>query len=473
MGVAMMPRRNRVTAARVAVAVAILFVGSLALFWPGYVTYDGLAQYRQALSGRYDDWHPPIMAHLWAVFGAHGPAPMLVAQMMLYWLGLGGLAVTLTVQGRRFAALAILGIACWPPLLGWQAVVLKDTQMLGALLAASALVGGWQLRGRAVPPVVWIVAGVLAAYAVLVRANAVFAICPLLVMLTPLARRPIARLVVTGVATLGMLAAAGPINHRLLGAAASGVERTQATYDLAGIAARTGDPATGITSQGVAALREEACVRPFFWDPLGEGGRCQAAVAPLHDRPVGALYAAWAQAIVHNPIAYAAHRLAHLNSTERWLVPLRWYGGAPPEASEANAFGFGAPGKAAARWQRLAAVLVETPFGWPVLWTMLAVLGLAMAWRRGIRDDDPAARFAIALFASALGQAASFAVVSIASDLRYHLWAMAATAIGWVVLGRPPRGRIALAALAVVLIGGAGARLVLPQAPQTYAGMLG
>ena len=146
---------DRVTAARVALAVAILFGGSLALFWPGYVSYDSLAQYRQALSGRYDDWHPPAMAHLWALFGAHGPAPMLVLQMLCYWGGFGALAVTLTAQGRRLAALAILGLACWPALLGWQAVVLKDLQMLAALLAATGLVATWRLRGVRVPAAAW------------------------------------------------------------------------------------------------------------------------------------------------------------------------------------------------------------------------------------------------------------------------------------------------------------------------------
>lgn len=468
------PHADRVTAARVGLAVAILFAGSLALFWPGYVAYDSLAQYRQALSGGYDDWHPPVMAHLWSVFGAHGPAPMLVVQMLLYWFGMGGLAVALTVQGRRHAAFAILAIACWPPLLGWQAVVLKDTQLLGALLGASALVGGWRVCGRAVPWAAWVAAGLLVAYAVLVRANAIFAIAPLVVMLTPLARRPVASLALMAAAVLVVIGAAGPINHRLLGAASSGVERTQAVYDLAAIAVRSGDSATGIDRPGIAALREEACVRPFFWDPLGEGGRCEAAVAPLRGMAVGALYALWARAIGRHPLDYAKHRLAHLNSTERWLVPARWYGAAPPEASESNPHDFGAPGRAAARWQQLATMLVETPLGWPILWTVLAAVGLARAWRR----DDPAARFALALFASALGQPASFAVISIASDLRYHLWAMVAAAIGWVLIGWRRNGRVAhrrlsLVLLGVVLVGGIAARLCLPQAAQTYTGMLG
>lgn len=463
------PRIDRVTAARVALAVAILFGGSLALFWPGYVSYDSLAQYRQALSGRYDDWHPPIMAHLWALFAGQGPAPMLVLQMLCYWGGFGALAVTLTAQGRRRAALAILALACWPPLLGWQAVVLKDLQMLAALLAAVALVGAWRLRGARVPPAAWAVAGVLALYAMLVRANAVFAVVPLVAMLAIPPRRTVWRLAAVALGVPLVLVAAGPINHGLLDAGASGVERTQALYDLTGIAVATDDTATGLTSAEIAALRAKACVRPFFWDPLGDGGLCGAQTAGLRAVPVAALYGTLARNVLHHPIAYAGHRLAHLNATDRWLEPLRWYGAAPPVANEPNSYGFRAPGKAAGRWQQLAGALVETPLGWPVLWAVLAVIGLAATWRA----ETAAGGLAAALFASAVGQEASFAAISIASDLRYHLWAMTATAIGWVLLGRLPRGRWAWGALIVVLIGGIAARLWLPQAAQTYAGMLG
>ena len=460
---------DRVTAARVALAVAILFGGSLALFWPGYVSYDSLAQYRQALSGRYDDWHPPAMAHLWALFGAHGPAPMLVLQMLCYWGGFGALAVTLTAQGRRLAALAILGLACWPALLGWQAVVLKDLQMLAALLAATGLVATWRLRGMRVPAGAWAAAGCLAGYAMLVRANAVFAVLPLAAMAAIPPRWTVWRLAAIAVAVPLVLAAAGPINHRLLGAGASGVERTQAMYDLSGIAVATDDTDTGLTRPEIATLRARACVRPFFWDPLGDGGRCGAETAKLRATSVGALYGTLARVVLHHPLAYAAHRLAHLNATDRWLVPLHWYGAAPSVANEPNPYDFRAPGKAAGRWQQLAGVLVETPFGWPALWAVLAVMGLTATWR----VEDAAGGLAAALFASAVGQEVSFAVISIASDLRYHLWAMTATAIGWVVLGRMPRGRWAWGAVIVVLVGGIAARLWLPQAAQTYSGMLG
>jgi hypothetical protein len=129
----------------------------------------------------------------------------------------------------------------------------------------------------------------------------------------------------------------------------------------------------------------------------------------------------------------------------------------------------GQPGRLAYHWQRLGGWLVETPAGWPVVWIALAAVTLAAGWRVA----GPAAVLARALLASALMLEASFAVISIASDLRYHLWAMIATALALVLLGRAPWRRRALLVLALVLamvigVGGV-ARMVLPAPPQGYA----
>ncbi|WP_267397327.1 hypothetical protein [Sphingomonas sp. GC_Shp_1] len=450
-------------------AALVLLAASLALFWPGFAMYDSLAQYGQALSGTYDDWHPPIMARLWSLFGAVGTAPMLALQLSLYWLGLGLIAAAVRRSGRATASWGVIGIGLWPPLLGWQAVVLKDTQMLGALLAALGLIVWWRLPARKIPPLALAAIIMLMLYATLVRANAVFAVVPLAVMLM---RRPgtAAGKVALGLAgIIVVLAGLTPINQRLFAAESSGVQRTQALYDLAGLAVRTDDEATGLPRTTIAALRAKHCVRPFFWDPLGEPRRCNDDLAPLRDIAPGRLYVMLAATMMHHPIAYAAHRLAHLNSTERWLVPWHWPGAAPPLQDEPNEFALRDPGAGARAWQHLAAALVEWPIGWPVLWAVLAAAALVPA----LRTDSAAARLAAALLVSALSLEASFAVLSIASDLRYHLWAITATAIAVLLLGRPVWRRALVVALGVVLVTGGAARLLLPSPPQTYIGMLG
>ena len=462
---------------RALLVAASLALASLALFWPGYAMYDTVAQYGQVLSGHYADWHPPVMARLWAVLAwllpGRGAAPMLVVPMALYWFGLGLLA---GAAGGRTGA-AVLAVGVLPPFLGWQGVVLKDAQLVGALLGATGLVAWWRLRGRRMPVAAGAAAALLLGYAVLVRANAVFAAVPLVLMLARWPRALIARAAVAVLLTGAVLAVSSPINHRLLGAERSGVERTEALYDLSGIAVRAGPGAihVGLTPAEIGGLRDRACVRPYFWDPLGDEKRCNGTVERLRRIAPGPLYRLLADAALHHPLAYAAHRLAHLNSTTRWLVPLWWPGAAPPVHSEANDLGLVSPAKRAAAWQRAGGWIAETPLGWPVAWAVLAIGGVAVAARRAA---TPRRDLALALLVSALSLEASFAVLSIASDLRYHLWPMIATALGTVLLlgeASPTRREwlgVGGALLLAVAAGGV-ARAVLPTPPQSYVGMLG
>ncbi|MGI4948013.1 MAG: hypothetical protein ACRYHC_04855 [Janthinobacterium lividum] len=460
------------------IAATVLCLASLAVFWPGIPLYDSVAQFRQALSGEYDDWHPPAMAHVWAMLHAGfggGAGPMLALQMLLYWSGFGLLAVALAKVGRHRAAWAVLVLAMWPPFLGWQAAVLKDAQMTGAMLAATGLIGWWRLRGRRLPIGALALVTALLGYAVLVRANAVFAVVPLAVMLVP-GWRHLIRLVAMVAGVGVVLALAGPINHDLLAARHSGVERTEAIYDLAGIAVRVPDAAgLPLDRAQIATLVERHCVKPFFWDPLGEPARCDGVVDPLRHVAPGTLYLALARTALMHPVAYAGHRLAHLNSTSRLLVPSGWTSAAPPVIGEPNDLGLPGPGHTAAAFERLAGGLVETPFAWPIAWIVVA----ATAW--GVAVGSPAAPardLALALATSALVLESSFAGLSIASDLRYHLWSMIAAALAALLLAGPaaPRARrswrVGGAMLTVVVAAGVAARLLLPTAPASYAAML-
>lgn len=451
---------------RIVIATLILLGCSVLVFAPGYAEYDSVTQYQQVLNARYDDWHPPIMAWLWSLFGRHGAGPMLVLQLAGWWLGLGAIAAAI-VDRRPRGALAVLTIGLVPPWLGWQVAVLKDAQMTGALLAAVGLIGWWRLRDRAVPGWAWVPIALLLGYAALVRANAIFAIAPLVAFL--LAERWGRRIAITIGLTLVTLALAPVINHRLLGAQASGVARIQALYDLAGIAERVPyDPRLGFTPAEVDGLRTKACVKPFFWDPLGEPARCGTLLARFQTMAPGPLYARLAPAILRHPIAYAAQRLSHVNSTWRLGVPPRWPNATPPQSTEPNDIGLDAPGRVALAWQKMADAWVDLPIMWPVVWLLLAAGGPAVTRGAGMAG---------ALFASTLGQEASFLVISVASDFRYHLWAIIACALG-LVLARPWRGDrrivgVTVAVLVVVLIVGIATRAMLPIPPQSYQGMLG
>jgi len=147
-----------------------LVLAAVLVFWPGIATYDSVVQYAQPLSGRYDDWHPPVMARLWSLTLRliSGAGPLLALQMAGYGLGLGLIAGRMRRLGRPRAALAVMLIGLWPPFLGWQAVVLKDAQMLGAMLAAVGVVGWWRLRALRVPGWAWVLVAVLLGYATMI-----------------------------------------------------------------------------------------------------------------------------------------------------------------------------------------------------------------------------------------------------------------------------------------------------------------
>ncbi|MEH3103917.1 MAG: hypothetical protein PGN12_08420 [Sphingomonas phyllosphaerae] len=453
---------------------ALLFAISLALFWPGFVEFDTLRQYEQVISGQLDDWHPPIMVWLWqALFPLrHDAAALLTVQLAGYWLGLSLIADALALTGPRRAGWAILGVGLLPPLLGWQGVVLKDAQMVGAALAATGLIARHRLRDRPVPAAAAIAAGMLFGFALLVRANAVFALAPLIVALLPF-RRPLAQLAITLAIVVGVLALSGAINHRLLGAETTEVTTTQPRYDLAGIAARTRAPVAGLPATTGATLRAAHCVTPYFWDPLGDTPACAAALASLRTRTPGSLYRTLATEAIHHPLAYLAQRAAHLNMTLRWLVAARLPGAEPPTASEPNGYGLASPGRAAAAWQWLAAIAIQTPLGWPFAWVAVALVLLMAA--RGTRPG-PSRRLALGLLASALALEASFAAISIAADLRYHLWPIVATSLAAVLLvdRRPTRRAwVRLAALAVLLGTPAiVARAAFATPPQEYDALL-
>jgi len=467
---------DRYRPAILAGAALVLCVAALGLFWPGVALYDTVAQYRQVVSGQFDDWHPPIMARLWqvlhAAFGGTA-APMLVVQMTLYWAGLGLLAVALARIGKTGCGVAVLAIGAMPLFLGWQGTVLKDVQMLGAMLAAVGMVGWWRLRGVRVPGWAWVLVTMLLAYATLVRANAVLATVALIVMLVGPSHW-VARGVVALCGVAAVLALSSGINHRVLGASASGVERTEAIYDLSAIAVRAPGVPTGLSAAAVRTIVARHCVKPYFWDPLGEPARCGAQTETLQGYPAGTLYRMLAAAIAQAPAAYLAHRFAHWNSTERWLVGGGGPGALPPVVSEANDLGLASPRPVARSWQNLARWIADTPLGWPIAFLAVAVVGLVT----GLRRRSGAARdLALALLMSAVLLEASFLVLSIASDLRYHLWSMVATMLGVVLLVADRRlsrracfaGGIALMSVAVT---GTFARLILPPAPATYAAQL-
>ena len=455
----------------------MLIAAVAAIFWPGISMYDTVAQYGQVLTNDVDDWHPPIMVRLWQLLHplAAGAAPMFVLQVALYALGFALIVAALVKIGRWRPAIATAVLALSPLLLGWQMVMLKDGQMLGAMIAAVGIVAHYRLVGRRVPIIAAAIAALLLAYATLVRANAVFATIPLAVLFLPIRKRPFTAGVLAAISVLVVIAASPVINQRLLKAEPSGVEKSLPLFDLAAIAVATPGSPSPFTRAERAEIVRKHCVKSFFWDPLGDPAACGPVTDRLNQQPDRTLYVDLARAIAAHPLAYAGHRLRHWNSTERWLVPPNLPEAGPPDESEENDVGLRNPrSPLMPAWQSVAAAEAATPLGWPIVWTLVAVLLVHTAWRQ---RSEPEGDVALTLLASALTLEASFLVVSIASDFRYHLWSVAAVPLALILLANDLRFNRrqwvgAATLLAIVIAGGLITRSTLPAAPSEYEAMV-
>ncbi|MDO7843061.1 hypothetical protein [Sphingomonas immobilis] len=422
----------------------------LAAYWPGIVYWDAVRQYGQALSGDFDDWHPPVMGWVWRRFASVwlGPAPMLLLQLGLYW---AGFALLVARAGRSRLALAIALCALLPFSLATMGSVLKDCLMAGALLSAAGLLA-WG-RGR------WLAVALLL-FAATLRFNALFAALPLLVVALPPAWRAM-RLRFAGcvIAATIVLGLAMPLANRAIGAKPSGVALSLVIFDLGGITEHSGVDAFPPLPIANPVAVNHACYAPVRWDRYAwwvdepcpiQFAAIRDAFAARHESP----YLFWLRAIAAHPLAYAEHRLAHTNVNLRFLVrdeierPVQPQSAPNPWGYAISKNGFEPAIDAAAVWS------AGTPLGWPICWLALA-LGALLLHAKGIAQ---------ALAISALLYGGTYLIFSVAPDLRYHLWTMIAAALAFVMAAASasPR-RIALAllpALAVATLA-ASARLGL------------
>ncbi|MDB4956290.1 MAG: hypothetical protein JWO36_3859 [Myxococcales bacterium] len=106
--------------------------------FPGYMSSDSVLQIGEGRTHVLSDGHPPIMAAEWGVLDAivSGPILMLLLQSMLFLGGVYGLLRR--IVSPRVAAVVACALLLLPPILTPMAVIWKDSQMAGYLLAGTA-----------------------------------------------------------------------------------------------------------------------------------------------------------------------------------------------------------------------------------------------------------------------------------------------------------------------------------------------
>lgn len=287
---------------------------TVAYGFPGYLNFDSAVQLEEARLNRYDDWHPPLMARYWRVLDqlCAGPLLMLILQVTLFLWGVYGLARRR--YSPRTAAVIAGALLLFPPVLAPMAVVWKDTQMAGFILAGTHLALGPRWRGRAAGIAMFVLAAA-------VRDNALAAL-PGLVLVIMAVWTPIAwwkRVALGAGLTLAIGGAA------LLANAATTDTRSYAWYhstgihDVAGVICHAG-PMTddemraalaGMELRQTSDLQARLCATytPINWLPLvNQPSSLFVNTAGPAERV--ARRAAWFRLVRAYPGAYVAHRLA-------------------------------------------------------------------------------------------------------------------------------------------------------------------
>jgi hypothetical protein len=461
----------------VLVAIAAGVLVQIAAYWPGIMIWDSTAQYTQALSGHYDDWHPPAMNWLWRQLRLihPGPAPFFILQMLLYWGGFASWSGWALRQRRPLLAIGIVGCALIPVGFALIGAMIKDSLMAGALLTASSLLAWVDAIDRRHVRRIWIlriVAASLVLFSATLRFNAFVAGVPLLVALMPAAWRGTrGRMALMSVLAAIPLFLAVPVANRLLHAERSGVEYSLIIFDLAGITEFSGVDVFPKVAVADPVEVNDNCYIPEKWDPYAwwdkdhcpiDFGKVRAALKASGQSP----YRFWLSAIAAHPLAYAEHRIMHFNSNTYFLVRDEDY-----DEDDSPAFSQSDPNP----WhyqirqndiepviEQIVLTTLETPLGWPIWWMAMTVGVLILSPRL------PSRAIILPIGLSALLYGLAYIVVSVASEMRYHFWTMTGAAIVIVIAASDlrkdvpvSRRRVALAVAPAVLVAllGTGWRL--------------
>jgi hypothetical protein len=175
----------------------------------------------------------------------------------------------------------------------------------------------------------------------------------------------------------------------------------------------------------------------------------------------------WGAAVRAHPVEYLRHRVGHWNATMRMVVAADEPRGSADQEGQPNTQNLGINDNRIA-WltHNVQNNLAVTPLYWPAFW---CVLGLGMVWAALSMADGAARRLAFCLISSSLPLSASFLLVSISCDLRYHIWSMTAVGLAsaLVIADRSTSRKrlvIVMAMAVFVAVVGSVARLVIAPA---------
>ncbi|MEP7098353.1 MAG: hypothetical protein ABI748_11875 [Dokdonella sp.] len=463
----MKPHRNVVAAWQPTLAALLGMTLMFWLAWPGFFTYDSIAQLEQVRGVlRLGDEHPPLMVLIWGVLDRiwpiwipPRPGAMFALIVAGYWTALATLVWRLFLgSARRW--LVFLLIALWPPAFIVLCHVWKDGLTVVFLLAACASIVHWRHgAGRTAfgLAVLWMIV------AACLRHNAVLAAVPLAIWLSwkrspdknqTAAPNPDrnngswmsnAAICIT---IILVMATAPLILARTVNARPGHIWTIVALWDLAGISVNANQiviPSSEIIGTlNLGDLTHGAYV-PWSAGSLFDTGKIRLSYEQDFSRvELATLRNAWLHEIVHHPAAYLKHRFAfaryqflgYPNAIPAGLV-------FSPSRLELSEMPVHLPAvDMSAPWLRFMEWLRPTPVFAGLLYVATAIGAAVIAWRRR-RGCNPVAVFALS--ASALANALPLFFISPSADFRYLIWSVLASLLALTLALQPPPREDAMA----------------------------
>jgi hypothetical protein len=287
---------------------------SLALVYafPGLMSPDSGFQLMQARGADLiGDWHPPIMALIWRTLDRiiAGPFGMLLLQTGAFLFGLDAL-VRRVLRPVTAAAIAV-AILLWPPVLTPMAVIWKDAQMAGLMLAGAALLPSPRRRVR--------IAGLgLLVLASAMRYNAAAATLPLIALLLDEHAVRWRRYAIAAGCWLAVTVAAFGLNAAITERHDHAWHNSIALFDIVGtirFSDRYPDADIERDLAGVP-LVVHAGIQVRCEEMYTTGGHYELTHGERRifdlpfDQHLDEVAAGWAAVLAHDPAAYLRHRLA-------------------------------------------------------------------------------------------------------------------------------------------------------------------
>ena len=433
----MRPMRRRLYLT-VAALIAAGYGLTLAIFYPGIMTFDAKFVHEDIAKGVFGDWQSPVMTVLWVVIDpiAPGPGSMFLLIATSYWLGFGLLAFALARRSSRLALLLPL-LALTPPAFVFVGIIWRDVLFAIIWLLAAAIAFAAAERGARLRVPAQVLALALCAFGVLLRPNALIA-APILgayiAWPTQMSWKRTAILFVPAMA--GFFALIQIVYYGALGATRQHPLQSIMVFDLGGIshfAKRNQFPVTW--SEPETALLLNGCYQPTQWDIYWRLEPCDFVMRKVEreEKLFGtpAITAAWARAVTRHPVAYLRHRAAFMwnflggDNLTMWVADVE----RPSETVFADRPAFVA-------LVALHDMLKLTPLFRVGPWLLVCLMVCGFAWKR---RETPEGAFALGVCGSAAVYVFTFFAVGVASDFRYGYWAVLAGIVGGVVvtLGRP------------------------------------